>query len=248
MRLGRGRPVGAFGDDLGLDDRRNLQGDLVLERRGHQHVDVETEQLLVARIGSPPGKPSIVLCCFAQPASPGDVQTGGVVETTLPVGHRDNLRACSQARQTNRRCRIPGPHGGAVDVEAEVLGSLARHDYDAPAVASAAAQPSRPFRFGLAGDAAVAVYPRCTLWVMDTYSVPRVYGDGGRHRQANRNGRLAGPPRSHRPGRHDRDARGCQAPRPRHQQRHRRGPGVRQRRFGLCRPAGEDRREGCRGD
>ena len=65
----------------------------------------------------------------------------------------------------------------------------------------------------------------------------RLHRDGGRHRQADRDGRLARPPRSHRPRRDDRDARGGQAPRPRHQRRDRRGAGLRQRRLGLGRPA-----------
>ena len=58
-----------------------------------------------------------------------------------------------------------------------------------------------------------------------------------RDRQADRDRRLAGPPRSDRPRRDDRHARGRQAPRPRHQGRHRRRPGLRQRRLGLGRPA-----------
>ena len=76
-------------------------------------------------------------------------------------------------------------------------------------------------------------------WVMDTYSMHVGYTvDRGGHRQADRDGRLARPAGSHRPGRDDRDARGRQAPGPRHQGRHRGGPGLRQRRLGLGRPAG----------
>ena len=85
-------------------------------------------------------------------------------------------------------------------------------------------------------------------WVMDTYSMHVGHtDDGGRHRQADRDGRLARPPRGDRARRDDRHARGRQAPRPRHQGRHRRGPGLRQRRLGLGRPAREDRREDRRG-
>ena len=47
----------------------------------------------------------------------------------------------------------------------------------------------------------------------------RPHRDGGRHRQADRDGRIARPPRGHRPRRDDRHARGGQAPRPRHQGR-----------------------------
>ena len=59
----------------------------------------------------------------------------------------------------------------------------------------------------------------------------------GRHGQAARDGRLARPPRSDRTRRDDRDARGRQASRARNQGRTRRGPGIRQRRFGVGRPA-----------
>ena len=75
-------------------------------------------------------------------------------------------------------------------------------------------------------------------WIMDTYSMHVGHtDDGGRHRQADRDGRLARPPRSDRPRRDDRDARGGQASRPRHQGRDGRGPGLRQRRLGVSRSA-----------
>ena len=61
----------------------------------------------------------------------------------------------------------------------------------------------------------------------------RPHRDGGRHRQAARDGRLARPPRGHRPRRHDRRARIGQARRLRHQGRDGRHPGVRQRRLRL---------------
>ena len=47
MRFGGRRAVGALGDDLGLDHRGVLFGDLVLERGGDEHVDVEREELVV---------------------------------------------------------------------------------------------------------------------------------------------------------------------------------------------------------
>ena len=65
----------------------------------------------------------------------------------------------------------------------------------------------------------------------------RPHRDRGRHRQADRDGRLARPPRGDRPRRDDRHARSGQAPRPRDQGRDRRGPGLRQRRLGLGRSA-----------
>ena len=71
----------------------------------------------------------------------------------------------------------------------------------------------------------------------------RPHVDGGRHRQADRDGRIARAPRSDRARRDDRHARGREAPRPRHQGRHGRGAGLRQRRLGVGGPAAEDRRE-----
>jgi alkylhydroperoxidase family enzyme len=41
------RPVGAFRDDLGLDERRVVHGDLILERGGNQHVNVKTPESVV---------------------------------------------------------------------------------------------------------------------------------------------------------------------------------------------------------
>ena len=71
-------------------------------------------------------------------------------------------------------------------------------------------------------------------WIMDTYSMHvGVTDDGRRHRQADRDGRIARPARSDRPRRDDHDARGRQASRPRHQRRDGRRAGVRQRRVGL---------------
>ena len=76
-------------------------------------------------------------------------------------------------------------------------------------------------------------------WVMDTYSMHVGHtSDRGRHRQADRDGRLARPPRGHRPRRDDRDARVGQARRPQHQGRQGRRPGLRQRRLDLGRAAG----------
>ena len=71
----------------------------------------------------------------------------------------------------------------------------------------------------------------------------RPHLDRGRHRQADRDGRLARPPRSDRPRRDDRHARGGQAPRLRHQGRDGRGAGLRQRRLGL---GGSARRRSAR--
>jgi hypothetical protein len=76
----------------------------------------------------------------------------------------------------------------------------------------------------------------------------RTYGHGRRHRQADRDGRIAWPPRSDRTRRHDRHARGSEASRARHQRAAHRDPGVRQRRFRVGGSAGEGRREDCRGD
>ena len=79
-------------------------------------------------------------------------------------------------------------------------------------------------------------------WVMDTYSMHVGHTvDGRRHRQADRDGRIARPPRGDRPRRDDRDARSGEAPRPRHQGRHGRHAGLRQRRLGLGRSAVRDR-------
>ena len=71
----------------------------------------------------------------------------------------------------------------------------------------------------------------------------RPHRDGGRHRQAGRNGRVARAARSHRARGDDRHARGGQAPRHRHQVGAHRRAGLRQRRLGLGRPPVEDRRE-----
>ena len=57
-------------------------------------------------------------------------------------------------------------------------------------------------------------------WIMDTYSMHVGHTDDrGRHRQADRDGRIARPARGDRPRRDDHDARSRQAPRPRHQAR-----------------------------
>ena len=55
---------------------------------------------------------------------------------------------------------------------------------------------------------------RVMAWVMDTYSMhKRPHGHRRRHRQAGRDGRLAGPPRGDRPRLHDRDPGSAQAAR-----------------------------------
>ena len=61
----------------------------------------------------------------------------------------------------------------------------------------------------------------------------RPHVDRGRHRQADRDGRIARPARGDRPRRDDRDPRSGEAPRARHQGRDGRGAGLRQRRLGL---------------
>ena len=77
-------------------------------------------------------------------------------------------------------------------------------------------------------------------WVMDTYSMHVGHtDDGGRHRQAARARRIARPPRGDRPRRDDRRARIGEARRLRHQGREGRDSGVRQRRLGVGRSAGE---------
>ena len=63
VRFGRGRAVGAFDDQLGLDVADVLGGDLFLERGGDEDVDVELEERPCWPSGSPPGKPATVLCC-----------------------------------------------------------------------------------------------------------------------------------------------------------------------------------------
>jgi hypothetical protein len=81
-------------------------------------------------------------------------------------------------------------------------------------------------------------------WVMDTYSMHvRPHRDRRRHRQADRDGRLAGQARSHRAWRDDRHAGSSETPRLRHQGRDGGGPGLWQRRIGISRPAGGHRRE-----
>ncbi len=71
-------------------------------------------------------------------------------------------------------------------------------------------------------------------WIMDTYTMHVGHDrNGGRHRQADRDWRLARPPRGHRTRRDDRRARGGHAPRLRHRRRNRRRAGLRQRRLGL---------------
>ena len=80
VRVGRGRAVGALGDDLRLDLRRVLHRDLVLERRRDQDVARRARTARRWSSGSPPGKPATVLC-------------------SLPRG-----RAASRCR-ARRRCR-----------------------------------------------------------------------------------------------------------------------------------------------
>ncbi len=74
----------------------------------------------------------------------------------------------------------------------------------------------------------------------------RPHLDGRRHRQADRDGRLARAARGDRPRRDDRHPRGGQAPRARHLAHDRGGAGIRQRRLGLGRPHLEARSEDCR--
>ena len=71
----------------------------------------------------------------------------------------------------------------------------------------------------------------------------RPHLDGGRHRQADRDGRIARTARGDRPRRDDRHPRGGQAPRPRHLAHDRGRAGIRQRRLGLGRSHLEARRE-----
>ena len=71
----------------------------------------------------------------------------------------------------------------------------------------------------------------------------RPHGDGGGHRQAARDGRLARAPRSHRARRDDRHAGIGEARRLRHQGRDGRHPGIRQRRLRLGDAAGRGRRQ-----
>ena len=74
---------------------------------------------------------------------------------------------------------------------------------------------------------------RVMAWVMDTYSMRmRPHGHRGRHRQADRDGRLARPSRSDRPRLHDRHEGSAQAPRHADARDDGRRAGLRQRRLG----------------
>ena len=87
---------------LALDRRGVLHGDLVLERRRHQDVDVEFEQLLVVDAARRRGsRRRLVLLRVVEQLR--DVEPVLVVDATLPVGDRDDLRA--DLRQQVRRDR-----------------------------------------------------------------------------------------------------------------------------------------------
>ena len=92
VRFGCGRTVGSLGNDLGFDDRRVVHRDLILERRRHQDVDLQFEQLLVFdRLAAGEAFDRFVLPRVVDHL--GDVETVSVVDATLPVGDGNHTRA-----------------------------------------------------------------------------------------------------------------------------------------------------------
>ena len=135
MRFGLGRAVGAFDHDLRADRRRVAERDLVLERRGDEDVDVQREELLVGeRLRARETVHGVVLLRVLEQLR--DVEAGGVVDAALPVGDGDDAGADAGEELRRNRADVAESldgDGGPVDVEAHVLGRLARDDHHAAA-------------------------------------------------------------------------------------------------------------------
>ena len=108
--LGRGRGVGAFGDDPGLDAIGVLVGDLRARRRRESGCRSRFRARPCRRSSVPPAKPRtppVALTCGQQGV---DVQAVRVDDAAGDVGDGDDpgavLRRCRR-RPPSRRCRSP---------------------------------------------------------------------------------------------------------------------------------------------
>ena len=136
LRLRRRRAVGALDDDLGLDRRRVLDRDLILERRGDEDVDVEREEVgrrsAVRRRETRPRS----WCCCTWASSlvisrPFVLYTPPFQSVTATI-----LAPCSASSSAETEPTLPKPCTATVAPlmsRAEVLGRFTRHDHDAAA-------------------------------------------------------------------------------------------------------------------
>src|ERR1022692_1644076 len=84
VRVGRGRPVGAFDDEPRLDPSRVARGDLILHRSRHQDIDLELEQLGVGDRGAA-GKIAYATVLLPVREQGGNVEAGPRVDTASHV-------------------------------------------------------------------------------------------------------------------------------------------------------------------
>src|SRR6185503_13147375 len=151
--IGRRRAIGAFDDHLGLDLRSVVDGDLVLERRRDQDVDIRLEDVrALQRLAALKAVDRLVL---ADPLDQlGDVQSLGVVDAALPVGDADDGGPFLRQQISRDRADVAEPlhrDRGPLDREADVLRRLARRDHHAAAGRFATAERAAQFH-RLAGD------------------------------------------------------------------------------------------------
>ena len=151
---GRRRAVGAFDDQLGLDVVDVLFGDLFLERGGDEDVDVELEDVCLAeRLAAGEAGHRLVLARRARwsfgMSRPLSFWTPPFQSVTPMI-----FAPCSAISSRADRADVAEAlHGDAraLELEAEMLRRLARHDHHAAAGRLAAAERSAHLD-RLAGD------------------------------------------------------------------------------------------------
>ena len=136
VRVRRRRAVGAFDDRLGLDVARRSRSVIWFSSAAGIRMSTSSVKICSLVSGSPPGKPSTVLCSRVQSISFGMSRPCLVVDAALPVGHGDDLRRELRDQVGRHRADVAEAlhgHRRAAHVDLEVLGRLARADHHAAA-------------------------------------------------------------------------------------------------------------------